>query len=240
MDLSMPMYAMPDTGLQHIDVRAQLASWDAAGHPSQVRLEQFLDEAVQKCGPQLDLLPDPIALRLDVGLPKTTPLLDQHDLDNYLFPLVTRLARTSGRKFASVWGNKRHGTDDQLVVAEAIPMQPDGWAHAFDLRTTASATTTAFKEEIDQQLTEALPLPEGPVRLHIGFVVGPRRQWPNLWKPTIDALGRILGRTSPDRLWHPLDGRIVQLGLSARTDPEIGNDIALRIHAAPANPPTPH
>ncbi|MDX6740968.1 hypothetical protein [Actinocorallia sp. A-T 12471] len=79
-----------------------------------------------------------------------------------------------------------------------------------------------------------MPLPEGPLRLHIGFLVGSRRTWQNLWKPTIDGLGRLLGRTSPDRLWHPRDGRIVELGLSTRTEPALGHDIVLRVHAARA------
>lgn len=29
---------------------------------------------------------DPLALRLDVAIPQHGPLLDQRDLDNYLFP----------------------------------------------------------------------------------------------------------------------------------------------------------
>ena len=48
--------------------------------------------------------------------------------------------------------------------------------------------------------------------LEVGYLVGPGRYWPNLCKPTIDALDQILGRTVPDRPWHPLDGRIVRLG----------------------------
>ncbi|GAA4229647.1 hypothetical protein GCM10022254_22560 [Actinomadura meridiana] len=97
------------------------------------------------------------------------------------------------------------------------------------------ADQIAHRAQIDEQLTEAQRLPDGPLRLHIGFVVGPRRNWPNLWKPTIDALGKLLGGTTPDRPWHPSDGRIVQLGLSTRTDPTFGNHITLRIHAGPSS-----
>ncbi|MEU4826864.1 hypothetical protein AB0H37_33735 [Actinomadura sp. NPDC023710] len=235
--MDVPMYAIPQTG-QRLGVQPRLASWDATGHPSQIRLKKFLSEAEKMYRPQLNQLPDPLALRLDVGLTGTTPLLDQHDLDNYLFPLSTRLSRATGRAFASVWGIKRHSPDSRLGVTTAIPLQADGRPQVFDVRTTASSGTTAFKQQIDQQLTRAHVFPDGPLQLHIGFVVGPRRHWPNLWKPTIDALGKILGRTAPNRPWHPLDGRIVQLGLSTRTDPNIGDHVALRINARPADTPT--
>ncbi|MGV9386195.1 hypothetical protein ACWDRB_61055 [Nonomuraea sp. NPDC003707] len=238
MRAKLPVYGMPEPG-PRLEIRPRLASWDAARHPSQVRLEEFLAEASRVCAPQLSQLPDPLALRLDVGLPVATPLLEQHDLDNYLFPLVTSLSKVSGRRFVSVWGTKRHAPDSHLGVTEAVPAGADLWpGQVFDVRTTAAGDTTAFKEQIDQQLTEAVTLPEGPLRLHIGFLVGPRRQWPNLWKPTIDALDRILGRTTPNRSWHPRDGRIVELGLSTRTDPDLGNHVALRIHAGPADDST--
>ncbi|MEO3787208.1 hypothetical protein ABGB12_28110 [Actinocorallia sp. B10E7] len=98
--------------------------------------------------------------------------------------------------------------------------------------------SSAFKEQINDQLAHAIPLPDGPVRLRISYRVGPRRSWPNVWKPTIDALGHLLGRTSPDRPWHPHDGRITELGLHARTEPELGNDTAIKITAQSATLPT--
>jgi hypothetical protein len=64
------------------------------------------------------------------------------------------------------------------------------------------------------------------VHLQLAFVVGPKRNWPNLWKPTFDALDPLLGRTGPDRDWHPRDGRIVDLGLHVDVDPSLGNDVA--------------
>ncbi|GAA3219617.1 hypothetical protein [Actinocorallia longicatena] len=232
MDATMPLYALPERAGPRLTVEPRLASWDSAAHPSQVRLEEFLGEAVKACGPGIARLPDPLALRLDIGLPETTPLLDQHDLDNYLFPLVTRLTRTSGRGFVSVWGVKRHGSGSHLTVAPALPAPDGAWPHTFDVRTTASSGTTAFKEQIHHALAEAHVLPDGPLDLHIGFVVGPGRQWPNLWKPAIDAFGRLLGSTSPGRPWHPRDGRIVRLGLSTRTDESLRNDVLMRVGCA--------
>jgi hypothetical protein len=40
--------------------------------------------------------------------------------------------------------------------------------------------STAFKEQIHQQLHDVPELPEGGVHVQIGYLVGPRRYWPNL------------------------------------------------------------
>jgi hypothetical protein len=182
----------------------------------------------------LAAIPGPLALRLDVGLPATTSLLDAHDLDNYLFPLVTRLSKESERPFVSVWGNKRHAEASYLHLAQAAPQPELHWpGPVFQVRTKASGGSTAFKQQIDLQLGGALPLPDGPVGLHIGFRVGPTRNWTNLWKSTIDSLDRLLGRTMPDRLWHPRDGRITELGLSDHTDATLGHDVVISISASP-------
>ena len=55
-------------------------------------------------------------------------------------------------------------------------------------RTTASASTLAYKEQIHAAVAGAAELPAGPVRLELAFVVGPGRNWLNLWKQTIDSL----------------------------------------------------
>jgi hypothetical protein len=41
-----------------------------------------------------------------------------------------------------------------------------------------------------------------------------------------------LGRTRPDRDWHPCDGRITELGLHVDVDPAIGNGVLVNIVAA--------
>lgn len=53
----------------------------------------------------------------------------------------------------------------------------------------------------------------------------------NLWKPTIDALGALLGVSSPARPWHPQDGRVVRLSLHCLIDAALGNDVDLFIVA---------
>jgi hypothetical protein len=67
--------------------------------------------------------------------------------------------------------------------------------------------------------------------MQLSFTVGPRRNWLSLWKPAIDAQGRILGSTNPNRPWHPQDGRIVELGLHYQVDHTLGNDVLITIAA---------
>lgn len=81
----------------------------------------------------------------------------------------------------------------------------------------------------------ATEIAAGAVHLQISFTVSPQRNWLNLWKPTIDALDPLLGRTHAGRDWHPSDGRITELGLHVTIDPELGIDILVAIAAVPAS-----
>lgn len=225
-------YAKPTTELKRLRMAPRLASWNAAGDPDQVRLVAALDDVTELLLPDLRATQEPVALRLDVGLPPTVPLLAEHDLDNYAFPFTRHLASAASRAFASVWCTKQHAADSYAGVGRATQAVSDDRSGAhFSVRTTASASTTAYKQEIDDQLHGAVPLPDGPLSIQIAFAVGPHRNWLNLWKPTIDAMERLLGRTRPDRAWHPRDGRIVELGLHCINDPGLANDVAIVIRA---------
>ena len=214
------VFAMPSSQPLRLAVAPRLASWNAAGHPDQVRLDAFLTAAEHLLVPRLECLAGPLALRLDVGLPPATRLLDQYDLDNYLFPLAVRLSGQPGRHFVSVWGTKRHAPASFIRVEQASPAQGTlPAAFTGTVVTDRSSQSSAFKEQIHDQLADATTLPDGPVTLQLSFTVGPRKNWLNLWKPTIDALDQILGRSSPERSWHPRDGRVVALGLHRRVNP---------------------
>jgi hypothetical protein len=173
-----------------------------------------------------------LALRLDVGLPDSVKLLDAHDLDNYLYPLTARLTASTGRTFVTVWGTKQHANQSWVRVEEARLEPNPGMFDASALTTTtASVQSTAYKQQVRDQLLHLGPLESGPVRLELAFMASARRNWISFWKPTIDALTPILGPTRPDREWHPRDGRIVELGLHLRARPDHGNDITIAIGA---------
>lgn len=223
-------YRRPDGPMMLLREQPRLASWDAASMPGQVRLKAFLRHAEMLARPACATVGGPAALRLDVGLAPTVDLLHSHDLDNYLFPLATMLTKNCGTVFASVWCSKRHAETSRIAIAEAEATAesspPRRWLHAY---TTASSTSGAYKQQIHNQLAGEPELPDGPVALELSFRVGPRRSWPNLWKPTIDALGRLLGYTDPRRQWHPRDGRIVELGMHCHVDPTMDNEVHVAI-----------
>lgn len=170
-------------------------------------------------------------LRLDVGLPSSIALLGEHDLDNYLFPLVTRLGKRPGLSVVSVWATKQYAAESYIGAAPAVAVQAPSDGFGRQVRTTASASTTAYNVETANQLGDAAPLPRGPVALQLAFAVGTRRNWLNLWKPSIDALDRLLGRTIATRLWHPQDGRITELALHRTIDESLGNDVIINVVA---------
>jgi hypothetical protein len=84
-------------------------------------------------------------------------------------------------------------------------------------------------------------LPPGPVDIHIAFRVGPHRNWANLWKPAIDALGGVLGVDNPARPFAPRDDRITELGLQHSIDPSLGHAVQVGVWWRSAyNEPSPY
>jgi hypothetical protein len=75
-------YRRPESSPFELPLRPRLASWNKAGDPDQMRLTQYLDTVEALVATRVAALPDPLALRVDVGLPDTVRLLDAHDLDN--------------------------------------------------------------------------------------------------------------------------------------------------------------
>ncbi|WP_200902695.1 hypothetical protein [Mycobacterium sp. EPa45] len=156
------------------------------------------------------------------------------DLDNFAYPLAYHL-RDPG--LVSVWCTKQY-SERSFVRIEAAHEAASPSTEVLVARTTGSTSTVAYKEQIRAAVATAEELPPGPVRLELSFVVGPRRNWVNLWKQTIDSLEPILGRTNPSRAWHPRDGRITELGMHVSVDPAAGNEIVVGIAATPTALPT--
>ena len=205
----------------------RLASWNKSTHPDQLKLRDYLDRAEALMGSAASSA-EPWALRLEVGLPAGHSLLDAADLDNYAFPLAKRV---SNAQLVSVWATKRYAADSWISATPARKAASP--VILSSVRTTASVDSVGYKEQVRESLAGVAELPPGPVRLEIAFTVGPRRNWINLWKPTIDALDPLLGRVNPNRLWHPKDGRIVELGLHVTVDAQLSNDVQIFVAAEP-------
>ncbi|WP_122261606.1 hypothetical protein [Ornithinimicrobium cerasi] len=216
-------YARPDDAGIILRKTPRLTSWNKSTDPDQVRLREYLEDTAELLTPVPDA---PWTLSLNVGLPPGRDLLRTGDLDNYSFPLATHLRN---EHLVSVWCTKRIADSSTAVLAAAREVTSP--ARAFTVRTTASAQTRTYKEQIYAAAVNEPQLPDGPIHLQLAFVVGPRRNWITLWKPTIDALCPLLGRTRPDLEWHPRDDRITELGLHVSLDPSFGHDVVISIAA---------
>jgi hypothetical protein len=215
-----------------LGVPPALASWDRSDSRGQARSAAFVAEVGAAVVERISLIPDPLALRLDIGLPQDRPLLAHNDLDNYLFPLIPRLTAATTRRFSTVWATKRHAATSSVTVCQArtVAEAPDG-THSVQVRTTASTGTVEYKQQIREQVAACSVLPEGAVAVQLAFVIGPRRVWPNLWKATIDALGPILGHEPGASEWNPRDGRITCLALHCMVDPAARHEVTIAIRA---------
>jgi hypothetical protein len=78
-------------------------------------------------------------------------------------------------------------------------------------------------------------LSPGPVAVHIALRVGPHRNWANLWKPAIDALGGVLGVDNPAKPFAPRDDRITDLGLQQSIDPSLGHAVLVDVWWRPGD-----
>jgi hypothetical protein len=127
-----------------LKVSPQLASWDKAGTPSQLRLAGFLAHVAEVAGPVVAAASDRVAVELTVGLPGHQPLIDGgRDLDNYLFPVAQQLGP---QRVAATFGRKTHGPS-WLAVGPAEPEETAA-PPLFSARITGSYERTAWKQEL--------------------------------------------------------------------------------------------
>jgi hypothetical protein len=208
--------------MQH-SVKPQLASWDRAGHPSQVKLARFLAQVDVIAGPAMATVGSRITIQLIVGFSDGVSLTEGgHDLDNYLLPVAQRLGP---RRVAAIFGRKIHGPSS-LAVGPAQPDAAKATAQ-FSTRMTGSYERKEWKQRLHDRLAaQAAIIDPGPVGLRISLTTGPGRNWASLWKPLIDAFGPVLGE-DPTRPFHPRDDRIVSLGLHHTVDSGIAHDVII-------------
>lgn len=217
------LYRRPTDAVK-LNVEPRLASWEATGRLSQVRLAGFLDHLDSIVTPKMASFQGRLAVELIVGLPSTVPLTTGgRDLDNYLYPVAHRLGAT---RIAAMFGRKIYGPS-RLAVGLARP-ETDTVAPMFIARITGSYTQKEWKHTLRDQLLRAKvsPAEPGPVAINIAMTTGTGRNWANLWKPLLDSFGPVLGE-HVGHPFHPYDDRIVNLGLHHSVDTGIGHDVII-------------
>ncbi len=163
-----------------------------------------------------------LSLELRVGLSASIPLIGRgNDLDNYLYPVVRRL---KADRFDAAFADKDRAGSSTICVGDARLADRPVSEPQLSVRTTASSESREWKQQVYDACRRAIPapLPQGPVALDLRFTVASARNWSNLWKPAIDALGPMLGIPNPAKPFHPLDDRIVSLGLHRTVDDSVG------------------
>jgi hypothetical protein len=206
-----------------------LASWMANSHPDQTRLTKYLDEVRERC--PLPSEPGELFLHLQVGVASADKLTLQPDLENYLTPLLAH--RCIGpHRFVLVRATKRVGQAHSIrlgyaIAADAVDML--GGSH-FQTELDAGLESSVRKELLRARIAgETQPMPmDGPIEVKIAWRCSSRRNWTNLWKPTGDAMGPILGVTH-SKGFNPRDDRITTLTLQREVDDTLGNAIQVGI-----------
>ncbi len=211
----------------------RLSNWNRSGDSGGARLSRAMSYSQAQIDPALASSGGPVALRFDVGLPRTTRLLEERDLDNYLLPLTADLAARSAQPIVSVWGCKRYADTTTLRVETAKPRTGLDDAQTFTV--TAAGSRDEFKADFRRQIRDHLvgqeQLPDGPVVLEIGYLIGPARNWLDLWWSTMDALGPLLGQSPAQPEFHSRDGRIADLGLHCSVEDDLGDDVVIALQA---------
>jgi hypothetical protein len=216
------VYRRP-AGVMRQSVKPQLASWERAGHPSQVKLRRFLAHVDAIAGPVLAAVSGRVVAELIVGFSDGAALMDGgHDLGSYLFPVASRLGP---QRVAAIFGRKIVGPSSLAVG----PAQPDTAEAApqFSARIAGSYERQQWKQQLHDRLAgQAATIDPGPAGLTIALTAAPGRNWASLWKPVIDAFGPVLGE-DPTRPFHPHNDRIVSLGLHHTIDTSIAHDVII-------------
>jgi len=228
-----PLYAIPASDPVELKIAPRKTSWDHSKAASQIALGEYLDHLEALVAGQIEGLAGPLALRLDVGLAADVDPLFEHDLDNFLHPVISRLG---GRRFVTAWATKAPGDRSYLRIEPPVASASEPTWQRWPGRTRVStAREREWKDQVKAALLGAAELPPGPVGVQVSLTVSPERSWPNLWKAAIDAMDPILGRSFPDDAYDPRDGRVVRLGIHVREDASVGSHVPFVIRARPAD-----
>jgi hypothetical protein len=218
--------------------RPLLESWERQDHRSQVDLRTYRARIRHLTERHLGELEAPLGFGFHVA--GRSDLASGCDLDNFLTPVVRGLG--GGDHFSIVWATRGSADDHSrltLAASSQIDLDVRGASEA-NISLDVSSQRPEWKAAIARAVGKH-PTSENsaPIELALTFRVSPKRNWVSLWKPTIDALGGVLGEGA--RAWHPRDDRIRLLFLRRELVSDRGWEVDLRVlWAEAAIPPSPN
>ena len=202
-----------------------LESWERSDHPAQVKLARYREAIAALTAPALEQLEPPLALGFHVA--GGSDIATGCDLDNFLTPVVKALGGAA--KFAFVWAIRGHASEKSSVtLLRATDARLDMAGHpgargGADLRdgdeSRLEGGACGRRRPTRERARERDDRARHPLRRFAA------ENWLTLWKPSIDALGGILGEGNHS--WHPRDDRISVLVLERQLRPELGWDVEL-------------
>jgi hypothetical protein len=208
-------------------IAPRLASWNANTDPEQMRVQRYLDDIQRRLGVAL-LGRSNLFLHMDIALNSSVRLLRGNDLENYLYPVLMRLG---WGRFVYVTATKYVGNSSSLTIGTAkhrvgANTDQDRW-NRHTMNAGSGPTKTAWKANLRQSLISngVRQLPAGPVDIMMAWRCTASRNWVEVWKPTGDAMGPILGEPNTNKPYSPADDRIVRLAMHRVIDNAMVHDI---------------
>lgn len=206
-----------------------LATWDSGAHPSQIRMKAYLAQLDAQLRPRLDGAEGALYVAIDAVVPAGRDLLHHYDLENYLTPVAHRL-RDLPIVLASATKRITQGKSRVSIGSAQRGIEIENGWQSFS---SVCAPGPAWKAKLRSDLLASgvTALAPGPVEAHLAWGCNQHaRSWINLWKPTGDAMGPILGEPTPRYPYNPADDRIISLDLHLDRRDSNGYEFEVSMH----------
>lgn len=129
-------------------------------------------------------------LRLDVGLPPQSSLVNGHKLDSYALAFSDRIKALTGRQLHSLRLTKCHNSLTTLRLTEMADTVSPRATRSVAIKTRKSYAKPGFESEIRNATEKFSQLLDKSEQLHltIAYTTGLPRTWSRLWEPTIKGV----------------------------------------------------
>jgi hypothetical protein len=164
-------------------------------------------------------------LHLYLQVPRGANTYHGYPLEPFLTPLFG-VRWLNASRFSLAIGTKGTAAPSRVTIgiaAEAAVAEPATFSTAPDFAPGSAEWVESLRRALSR--AGSVPLPEGPVRMVVQFRCPSALSWVGLWKPTIDAMGPILGYDHTGNPYHPRSDRLTRLEYHRRADSAPGKAV---------------